>query len=63
MKKAPMDILVKQPGPKPGSKEALPQHNFIAQGYTVPSTPRRTNMFQKNRSTGDTKAPGLTNKK
>jgi hypothetical protein len=60
MKRGKVDILIKQPGPKPGSLKAIPQHEAIAMGYKSPDTPRRTEINQKNTETGSIKVPGLT---
>ena len=57
--KNPMTNL---PGTKPGSSAAIPQHKFIAMGYTVPEVPRKTSTHQMNAKTGETAAPGLTTK-
>jgi hypothetical protein len=52
----------KLPGPTPGSKKAVRQHQYMAQGYTVPDAPRRVDTFQRESETGETHAPGLTTK-
>lgn len=57
------DWMLRQPGPKPGSLKAIPQHEAIAMGYASPETERRTKTSQKNGETGDSKAPGFTNRK
>lgn len=47
-------------GPKPGSRKAIRQHQFIAEGYTVPDTERRVKVFQREHETGEVESPGLT---
>jgi len=54
------DKMNRQPGPKPGSLKAIPQHEAIAIGYKSPETARRTKTFQKETETGGTYAPGFT---
>lgn len=47
-------------GPTPGPKGVVRQHQAMASGYELPSTPRRVDMSQRESETGETKAPGLT---
>lgn len=49
-------------GPVPGPKGVVKQHNAMASGYELPTTPRRVDVFQREAETGETSAPGLTSK-
>ena len=50
-------------GPKPGSDRAVKQHQAIAQGYEVASSPTTVNVQLGKTSTGSQKVPGLTMRK
>jgi len=62
-RKAGGDWMLKQPGPRPGSLKAIPEQKAIAMGFASPETPRRTKTNQKNGETGETKAPGFTQRR
>lgn len=50
------------PGPTPGNKGSVRQHQAMAQGYTVPMSERRVDEKQRETTTGETSAPGLTSR-
>lgn len=50
------------PGPTPGSKGVVKQHNAMASGYDLPETKRRVDTNQKDTETGCVMTPGFTNR-